>query len=96
MFQKTVIWAHRGASGKAPENTLAAFGLAELDGADGIELDVRMTADGVPVVMHDATLDRTSPTWPVLMPDAGSVRSSPKNRYQPWNRYFAKSRTVCS
>ncbi|APG25261.1 MULTISPECIES: glycerophosphodiester phosphodiesterase [Syntrophotalea] len=60
MFQKTVIWAHRGASGKAPENTLAAFGLAELDGADGIELDVRMTADGVPVVMHDATLDRTT------------------------------------
>lgn len=52
--------AHRGASYDAPENTLAAFDLALRLGADGIELDVRLSADGVPVVIHDATLDRTT------------------------------------
>ncbi|MBA3658711.1 MAG: glycerophosphodiester phosphodiesterase [Gemmatimonadales bacterium] len=52
--------AHRGASGAAPENTLAAFELAAAHGADAIELDVRLAADGVPVVLHDATLDRTT------------------------------------
>jgi glycerophosphoryl diester phosphodiesterase len=55
-----VVWAHRGASGIAPENTLAAFRLAQFCGADGIELDVRPAADKVPVVMHDETLDRTT------------------------------------
>ena len=54
------IIAHRGASGSAPENTLPAFQLAVQQGADAIELDVRLTGDGVPVVFHDATLDRTT------------------------------------
>ena len=54
------IIAHRGASGHAPENTMAAFELALQQGADAIELDVRLTADGVPVVLHDPTLDRTT------------------------------------
>jgi glycerophosphoryl diester phosphodiesterase len=54
------IIAHRGASGSAPENTIAAFERAVRQGADAIELDVRLTADGVPVVLHDATLDRTT------------------------------------
>ena len=54
------IIAHRGASGAAPENTLPAFDLAVRQGADAIELDVRLTADGVPVVLHDDTLDRTT------------------------------------
>jgi glycerophosphoryl diester phosphodiesterase len=54
------VIAHRGASGSAPENTLAAFDLAVRQGADAIELDVRLTSDGVPVVLHDATLDRTT------------------------------------
>lgn len=54
------LWAHRGASGRAPENTLAAFRAALEDGADGIELDVHLSRDGVPVVIHDATLDRTT------------------------------------
>lgn len=54
------IIAHRGASGHAPENTMAAFELALEQGADAIELDVRLTADGVPVVLHDPTLDRTT------------------------------------
>ena len=54
-----LIIAHRGASLIAPENTLAAFALAMESGADGIELDVRLSRDGVPVVIHDATLRRT-------------------------------------
>ena len=54
------IIAHRGASAVAPENTLAAFDRAFQDGADGIELDVALTADGVPVVIHDDDLVRTA------------------------------------
>src|SRR5438093_7783079 len=54
------IIAHRGASGWAPENTMAAFDLAVRQGADAFELDVRLTGDGVPVVLHDPTLDRTT------------------------------------
>jgi glycerophosphoryl diester phosphodiesterase len=54
------VIAHRGASAEAPENTMAAFELAVRRGADAIELDVRLTADGMPVVIHDATLDRTT------------------------------------
>lgn len=56
----TEIFAHRGASGYAPENTLEAFRLAMEQGADGIELDVHLTKDGEVVVIHDETLDRTS------------------------------------
>ncbi len=52
--------SHRGASLQAPENTLAAFQAAADLGSDGIELDVRTTADGVLVVMHDDTVDRTT------------------------------------
>ena len=52
--------AHRGAAGDAPQNTMAAFELALRQGADGIELDVRLSSDGVPVVIHDARLDRTT------------------------------------
>ena len=54
------VIAHRGDSAHAPENTLAAFRRAVEIGADAIELDVRLAADGVPVVIHDATLDRTT------------------------------------
>lgn len=52
--------AHRGASSDAPENTLAAFRLAVESGADGVEFDVRLSKDGVPVVIHDADLIRTA------------------------------------
>ncbi len=62
------IIGHRGASGLAPENTLQAFELALRDGADALELDVRLSRDGAPVVMHDATLDRTTSL-------AGAVRA---------------------
>jgi glycerophosphoryl diester phosphodiesterase len=54
------VIAHRGASAEAPENTLPAFEVAVQRGADAFELDVRLTADGAPVVIHDDTLDRTT------------------------------------
>lgn len=54
------VIAHRGASGQYPENTLLAFRKSLEQGADAIELDVRVTSDGVPIVLHDPTLDRTT------------------------------------
>jgi glycerophosphoryl diester phosphodiesterase len=72
--------AHRGASARAPENTLEAFRLAVESGAGGLELDVHLTRDGHVVVIHDSTLDRTTDgTGPVAEmtldelrdPDAG-------------------------
>ncbi len=53
-----MLVAHRGASAYAPENTIAAFDLALRHRADAIECDTRLTADGVPVLCHDATLER--------------------------------------
>ena len=52
--------AHRGAKANAPENTLAAFACAREEGATWVEFDVKLTADGVPVVIHDETLERTT------------------------------------
>ena len=57
---RTEVIAHRGASAHAPENTLESFALALRLGADCLELDVRASADGVPVVVHDPTLERTT------------------------------------
>jgi len=54
------ILGHRGARLVAPENTLAAFHAALVEGADGVELDVRQTADGVLVCFHDSGLGRTT------------------------------------
>jgi len=59
-MHKTEVWAHRGASGYAPENTMEAFALAISQGADGIELDVHLSADGHVVVIHDETVDHAS------------------------------------
>jgi len=56
------IFAHRGASKHAPENTIAAFELAIQHEADGIELDAKLTIDGQIVVIHDQTVDRTTGT----------------------------------
>jgi glycerophosphoryl diester phosphodiesterase len=58
--ETTKIFAHRGASGTHPENTMAAFQEAYRAQADGIEFDVQLTKDGIPVVIHDETVDRTS------------------------------------
>jgi glycerophosphoryl diester phosphodiesterase len=54
------VFGHRGAAGLAPENTLSSFRRARADGADVFELDVHATADGEVVVLHDATLERTT------------------------------------
>lgn len=76
-----LIIAHRGASALAPENTMAAFRLARELGADGIELDVMLSADEELVVIHDDSLERTTNgegkvadlTWAEMQPlDAGS------------------------
>ena len=58
--EKPKVWAHRGASAYAPENTMPAFLLALQQEADGIELDVQMTKDKRLVVIHDERVDRTS------------------------------------
>jgi len=55
---RTLVFAHRGASGYAPENTLPAFELAAEMGADGIEFDVQITKDGRLIIHHDRTLGR--------------------------------------
>jgi glycerophosphoryl diester phosphodiesterase len=60
LLSPPLVIGHRGAAGEAPENTLAAFDLALRQGAGGIEFDVRLSADSVPVVIHDARLDRTT------------------------------------
>ncbi|MCI8442702.1 MAG: glycerophosphodiester phosphodiesterase [Provencibacterium sp.] len=52
--------AHRGFSGRFPENTMLAFKEAEKAGCDGIELDVHLTSDGVPVIIHDENVRRTT------------------------------------
>ncbi len=57
-----LILGHRGASAVAPENTLGAFARAMQEGADGVEFDVRLSRDGVPVVIHDDNLKRTGLT----------------------------------
>jgi glycerophosphoryl diester phosphodiesterase len=63
---RPLVFAHRGGCALGPENTIAAFDLGRAAGADGLELDVRFSADGVVVVCHDDTLDRTtSGTGPV-------------------------------
>ena len=54
------VIAHRGYSGRFPENTMAAFAAAVDAGADMIELDVGLSADGIPMVIHDDTVDRTT------------------------------------
>jgi len=56
----TIVVAHRGASAQAPENTMEAFRLGVEAGADAIELDVHLTADGQLAVIHDESLDRTT------------------------------------
>src|SRR5678816_3806664 len=57
---RPLVFAHRGGSALAPENTLAAFDNGLALGADGLELDVHLSRDGVVVVHHDGLLDRTT------------------------------------
>ena len=57
-----LVFAHRGGAKLAPENTIAAFANGLALGSDGIECDVHLSRDGVPVVIHDKTLERTTDT----------------------------------
>lgn len=61
-MKKPLVIAHRGASTKAPENTMAAFDRALRGGAEGLECDIRLTRDGIPVIIHDRSLERTTGT----------------------------------
>ena len=72
---KIAVIAHRGASSYAPENTIPAFDLALEMGADGLETDIRATKDGVLLLLHDQTLDRTTDgRGPVSEQTWGEVR----------------------
>jgi glycerophosphoryl diester phosphodiesterase len=71
---RPMVYAHRGGAALAPENTLVAFETGLAAGADGIELDVRLSLDCVAVLMHDPTLDRTTDgTGPVEMRTAAEL-----------------------
>lgn len=87
-----LVIAHRGASGHAPENTIAALRLAVDQGADALELDIRLSACDTPVLAHDPTLDRTTSwTGPVRAKTAAELgtcdaghRFSPDGSSFPW------------
>ncbi len=77
-FQDEVyITAHRGSSMKAPENTIPAIEQAILDGADYVEIDVRQTKDGVPVLLHDRDLRRIAgipqPIWEMTLEEVRQI-----------------------
>ena len=59
-FPLPILFAHRGDLTNAPENTLPAFQQAIRKGADGVELDAKLTSDGHVIVIHDTTVNRTT------------------------------------
>lgn len=79
-----LVYGHRGASAAAPENTLEAFELARSQGADGVELDVRRSADGVLVLNHDAVL-----------PDGRVIRATAHDELPPAMPTLAAALDVC-
>ena len=88
MASSPLILGHRGNSVLAPENTLAAFSQALADGADGIEFDVRLSSDGVAVVIHDGTLKRTG-----LVDKAVSSMTAAELQTIDVGRWFKSTRT---
>jgi glycerophosphoryl diester phosphodiesterase len=84
-----LIIAHRGASALAPENTIAAILRALEDGAEGLEIDVRLSADGVPVVFHDETLERIAGSGRSIS-DLTAVELSEIDAGSWFNRMFPK------
>lgn len=78
---RPLVFAHRGGSALGPENTLAAFDAGIAAGADGLELDVHLSADAVIVVHHDETLDRTTAaSGPVATRQAAELARTPAMR----------------
>ena len=59
-FEQTLIFGHRGSKGTHPENTMPSFLESYRAGAEGIELDVQLSKDGIPVIIHDESVDRTT------------------------------------
>uniref|UniRef100_W5KHE1 Glycerophosphodiester phosphodiesterase 1 n=1 Tax=Astyanax mexicanus TaxID=7994 RepID=W5KHE1_ASTMX len=78
------IVAHRGGGHDAPENTIAAIRAASANGATGVELDLEFTADGVPILMHDETVDRTTngsgPLSKLRFSEIGKLDAAAKHR----------------
>ena len=75
--RRPLVFAHRGGSALAPENTMAAFGNGLARGADGLELDVHLSRDGGVVVHHDRTLDRTTQLHgPIADRTTGELRTA--------------------
>ncbi len=95
------IIGHRGAKASTPENTLAGIRRANDDGGKWVEFDVKLTKDSVPILMHDATLDRTTngkgrvaehALAQIRQLDAGSWfgdRASRARRCRPWSRRWS-------
>ena len=83
--------AHRGASGYAPEHTIAAYTLALEQGADYVEQDLTLTSDGVLVCLHDDTLERTTDVE-ARFPDRAVVENGPGG--QPAKRWYANDFTL--
>uniref|UniRef100_A0A3Q0SCU2 Glycerophosphodiester phosphodiesterase 1 n=1 Tax=Amphilophus citrinellus TaxID=61819 RepID=A0A3Q0SCU2_AMPCI len=81
---KVSIVAHRGGGHDAPENTIAAIREASKNGATGVELDLEFSADGVPILMHDETVDRTTsgsgPLSKMKMSELGKLDAAAKHR----------------
>ncbi len=78
--EKKILVAHRGASGYAPEHTLAAYRLGIAQKADYIEQDLQITKDGVLVCLHDITLERTTDVEEVF-PDRATIENGSKHWY---------------
>ncbi|XP_037546083.1 glycerophosphodiester phosphodiesterase 1 [Nematolebias whitei] len=78
------VIAHRGGGHDAPENTMAAIREASKNGATGVELDLEFTADGVPILMHDETVDRTTngsgPLSQMKFSELGKLDAAAKHR----------------
>ena len=100
---RPLVVGHRGASADRPENTLESFRLAVAQGAGALELDVRLTRDGEAVVIHDATLDRTTDLRGLVRErtlaelrraDAGARFSADGGRTFPWRASGARLPTL--
>ncbi|XP_051941009.1 glycerophosphodiester phosphodiesterase 1 isoform X2 [Hippocampus zosterae] len=81
---KVSVVAHRGGGHDAPENTIAAIRLASKNGASGVELDLEFSADGVPILMHDDSVDRTTngsgPLSQLRFAELGKLDAAAKHR----------------
>ena len=80
---RPLVFAHRGGSALAPENTIAAFDNGLALGADGLEVDVHLSRDGVVVVHHDRLLDRTTPLGGPIAERTAEERGARRFRRSP-------------